>query len=836
MSTVSAVAASIVCRRMKTFLLCVLALLALPCAASDPLSKTVTLDIPAQSALGPALLQFSRQAQVQLIMSSQAVRGRTTQGFKGTDTASAALTRLLVGTDLEFTAVGDTVQIRPITTSRNDLSLSPVRLADGNVDGDASAGAQEQQRPGDDSRNEKKTDEGIQEIVVTAQKRAERLQDVPLSLTVLTGENLVARGATQLEDVQYTVPGLSSFQYAPGRQYIQLRGMASTIGPSTIGQYIDEMPFTADTSSGAIDIRMIDLERVEVLRGPQPTLYGESSMGGTVRYITARPQLTGLSSAFEAEAGTVKDGAESYKVNGMVNIPLRRDVLGIRLAGGYQEDGGWVDNRTSGVEDQNGLTIKTLRGTVLFRPTPKTHLSVMVLHQEMDQDSQNFGANRSTLPPVMQFAIDDYDLVNGVVSHDFATGANFTYSLGYLDRTAESNSDITPFFLGLITGTLGFPPGFIDQISIASPLDSEVVTHEARLSSQNNEFFNWAVGGYSRDSKNRRVSRTLTSPGSVGFELVGSDDRSRSKSWAAFGDVSFQLTKALNLLLGVRYYEDEKELASTRINFGFSSSEFNSGKFESVNPRLNLRYEFSPTAMAYVNAAKGFRSGGFNSQAAGGGVFTVPATFEPDEVMSYEIGTRNSLMGGRLMIDGAVYHNEWRDVQSSTFLGSSPQTIVTNGGDASGWGVDLSATLIPLEGLSITATYGWNNMEYDSDTADKNPGDPLDFVVPVSYSASVDYRRPLSGNKQGFVRLDYQHADDAQLTLRGFFGDQIIPMPGRDLVNVRTGVEFGAFEVSVFVNNALDEDAPVIIGPFGVLTENVEQRPRTVGLRLRAQF
>jgi len=193
-------------------------------------------------------------------------------------------------------------------------------------------------------------------------------------------------------------------------------------------------------------------------------------------------------------------------------------------------------------------------------------------------------------------------------------------------------------------------------------------------------------------------------------------------------------------------------------------------------------------------------------------------------------------MDGRLLFEAAVYYNDWRDVQSSAFVGASPFTIITNGGDASGYGVDLAATIRPVDGLSLSATYGWNNIEYTSDTADKNPGDPIDFAVQQSYSASLDYRRPVFGQTEGFFRADYQHADQAQVTLRGFFGDQFVSLPARDLVNLSFGLDFGPVEAAVFSSNALDDDAPVIQGPFGRITENLEQRPRVIGVRLRGSF
>ena len=676
-----------------------------------------------------------------------------------------------------------------------------------------------------------------EEIIVTAQRYEQRLQDVPASVSVLSGRTLDDQGAGNLEDVQFSVPGLSANSYAPGYGFIQLRGVASNLGSATVGQYFNEMPITGDVGQGTLDIRTFDLARVEVLRGPQPTLYGESSMGGALHYVPAAPDLQNYSTAFEAETGAVQDGEQSYRANAVLNLALGHGVVGLRLSGQYERDGGWIDDLPSGRSDINRSTVGTVRATLLVRPDANTDFTLVGMHQELDQLAQNFGTNRVSNAVAPEFDNDDYDLVNGVLRHDFG-GVDFTYSLGFIDRHQSNSFDISAFYIPVLDAPFpfgfGFPVGYITEIGLLGDTNFRIVTNEARLSSRQNGLLDWTIGAYSRSSDSHELISDETGPNPAGFVLVGGDTRRKSDSWAIYGDATLHLSPALSLLVGARYYEDHKTFASSLTNFGFSSLDNGDGTFSTFNPRLSVSYAFSRESMVYFNVAKGFRSGGFNSQAAGGGL-PVPPTYSPDKLWSYEIGTHQQFLGGRLAFDGAVYYEDWRDVISSEFLGASTFTIITNGGQASGYGVDLSASYRPTDGLTLTGTYGWNNVEYTTTTADKNSGDPIDFAVQQSYSASLDYRRPVLGSVNGYARLDFQHADAAQITLRNF-GGQVVPMPARNLVNVRLGVEIGSYDLSLFANNALDEDHPVIKAPFGVLTEDVEARPREIGVTLRGHF
>jgi outer membrane receptor protein involved in Fe transport len=238
--------------------------------------------------------------------------------------------------------------------------------------------------------------------------------------------------------------------------------------------------------------------------------------------------------------------------------------------------------------------------------------------------------------------------------------------------------------------------------------------------------------------------------------------------------------------------------------------------------------------MVYVNVAKGFRSGGFNDTSAGGGVIVVPPTYDPDSIWTYEAGTKQVLFDGRLEIDAAGYRSDWSNVQSSFTPNGGLLTITENGGDVSGWGFEASAEVHPAAGLTLTASYGWNNLAYTTTTADKLPGDPVDFAAHNSASASLEYHHPLSERIDGFVRADYQHAGHAQITTRqtGF----ITPMPARDLVGLRLGIDVGPVEASLFADNLFDEKSPIIEGPANSPQNNLETRPRTIGIDLKARF
>ncbi|WP_447762792.1 TonB-dependent receptor [Sphingopyxis panaciterrae] len=677
------------------------------------------------------------------------------------------------------------------------------------------------------------------DIIVTAQRYKQRLQDVPLSVSAVSGEELAARGTTDLKDLQYSVPGFSTYETGAGRQTIQLRGISTTIGASTVGAYFDETPLSLDTTTDGFNVRMIDLERVEVLRGPQATLYGQGSMGGTIRYIPAAPRLDAASTSFDGEYSTTRYGASNYKAVGVFNLPLTTDVAAIRLVAGYERIGGFIDNVATGENNSNSADIYTVRGSFLLQPDDRFSLSLLGLYQNTQQANQDSGTNHQTSALVPSPLRDRYTLVQGKISYDLDF-AELSTSASWIDRRNVTQFDLSASFVPILVapvlvGGFGLPVGFIDRVGIVATTDYEVFNGEVRLASQSDGPFGWQVGAAYTTLNIHQYGGTFTAPGSLPFAIIASDDVRKNRSYTVYGEANYAFTPQLKAIVGLRYFREDKTRNGVSTNFGISSIDVGDARFETINPRFNLSYEFTPDSMVYANAAKGFRSGGFNQTSSGGGLIDVPPTYEPDKIWTYELGTKHQLFGNRLVLDASVYRSIWSDVQSNNFAPGGVATIINNSGHVSGWGVDLSATARPVQDLALTATYGWNNLKFDEATADKAVGDPVDAAVRNSWSLSLDYRPPLSDTVTGIFRVDYQHAGKCQFTLRNQ-PVQIIERPKRDLVNLRVGVGVGPVEVALFANNLFDEDAPVIIGPFSLFPDDVEQRPRVIGISASGRF
>ena len=683
--------------------------------------------------------------------------------------------------------------------------------------------------PADESADSRPGD-----IIVTAQRYKQRLQDVPLSVSAVSGDELAARGTTDLKDLQYSVPGFSTYETGAGRQTIQLRGISTTIGASTVGAYFDETPLSLDSTTDGFNVRMIDLERVEVLRGPQATLYGQGSMGGTIRYIPAAPRLDAASGSFDGEYSTTRYGASNYKAVGVFNLPLTTDVAAIRLVAGYERIGGFIDNIATGENNINSADIYTVRGSFLLQPDDRFSLSLIGLYQNTKQANQDSGTNHQTSALVPSPLRDRYTLVQGKISYDLDF-AELSTSASWIDRRNLTQFDLSASFVPLLVEGFGFPVGFVDQVGIVATTDYEIFNGEVRLASQSDGPFGWQVGAAYNTLNIHQYGGTFTAPGTLPFAIIASNEVRKNQSYTVYGEANYAFTPQLKAIVGLRYFRESKKLNGISTNFGFSSPNVGDASFETINPRFNLSYEFTPDSMIYANAAKGFRSGGFNQISAGGGQIDVPPTYEPDKIWTYELGTKHQLFGNRLILDASVYRSEWSDVQSNNFAPGGVSTIINNSGHVSGWGVDLSATARPVQDLTLTATYGWNNLKFDEATADKAVGDPVDAAVRNSWSASLDYRPPLSDTVTGIFRVDYQHAGKGQFTLRNQ-PVQIIERPQRDLVNLRVGAGVGPVEVALFANNLFDEDAPSIIGPFSLFPDDVEQRPRVIGVSASARF
>lgn len=678
------------------------------------------------------------------------------------------------------------------------------------------------------------------DIVVTAQKREQRLIDVPVAVTAIGESELVGRGAAAIEDLQYSVPGMAITQFSPGQQRIQLRGISVFAGLPTVGVYLDELPLNGETSQLGQDVRLLDMQRIEVLRGPAGTLYGQGAMGGTIRYLTNPVDLNAIGGSANGEIGFVDGGGTDWKLEGAANVPLVTGKVGVRLAGAYQHFGGWVDNPVLGDRNVNDGHALTLRGKLRFNLSDAFDVTLMAQHQELKLGAMNLadddGNVGDRLPTPTRSRVT---LLNALATYDFGE-ITLLSSTGYIKRKDKQVADMSNVFLPVLETPapfgLGFPPGTFESVGLGNVFENEIFMQEVRLSGTS-DLFGWTVGGFFRDSDTSVVSGALVTPDILppSFDLYSARGTypENSRSWAIFGEAYYKVTPELTATVGGRYFEDRRVQNIQSAVFGAVSDDRGRDTFDSFSPRFNLSWQPTEQVNIYTNVAKGFRSGGFNRTSAGLGIVEVPQSYKPETLWSYEVGGKYQSSDRSFTAELAVYRNEWKDVQSLVFAPGSPVQFTVNGAKLAGWGVEGAVRYAPVPALVLALTGGWNNMEYRSTTDEHIRGDPADYAPEFTGSASAEYRFE-TGAIPGYFRVDYQYSDAFQVFVRTA---QIVPAKSekQHVLNARLGFEGDRWNAAIFARNILDKDSE-IYPAFGSLFYPARLQPRVIGLSLGFRY
>ena len=663
--------------------------------------------------------------------------------------------------------------------------------------------------------------ETSQVITVTATKRNERITDVPLAVTAIGEAEIRDRGAVDLRDMQYSVPGLNIQEQTPGANRIQLRGVNAGFGTGLpiVGAYLDEMGITIDAQSRDSLLQLVDMSRIEVLRGPQGTLYGEGSMAGTIRYLTRNPSLTKTDGFVEANLYQQNDGGMGNRLSGAFGTPLMQGKAGLRIAAGSDKLAGWIDYPQMGLKDANGTKRYFVRPKLLIQPNDKLSISLLALHSRSEGDSDNIASvadptvrQRTTLFP----AKDNSDLVNAIVTYDLGP-VTLTSSTGYLKRDFGFTASVSG-------GTIRF----------TADSTFKQWNQELRLSSNEDGPLRYTVGVWARDytSAIQRNARLVATGAPVPpVNRVGTDPVN-SKSSAIFGDATWKLSPKVELSAGGRYYNDERTIQSTTPAFGPVTAKFNA-----FSPRVSGRYEWSRNASSYATLSKGFRSGGFN----GNGTF-----YEPETLWNFEVGHKAVLAPG-LYFDGVVFYADYKDRQAQSAVEISPgvfQAAVRNAGKAAGPGVEAAVNAKLPAGLELTATLGWNDIRFKVSTVEVLAGERFEMVSALTSSLSLSQRFAVGAGLKGMWRVDYQHADPYGFIVRQAQPNGTVATVqnwnsgNQDFFNVRTGVEGADWSLTFDVKNLFDKRPLVLpIVPFNATTsEGVSVAPRSIGLTYRKNF
>lgn len=669
------------------------------------------------------------------------------------------------------------------------------------------------------------------DIVVTAQKREQNLSDVPAAIQAITGDTLERRGTKDITQLVEFVPGASIVsKVSPGFETIQIRGISSgTVGDATVGYYIDDVIFSIPNLQLAPPSRLINLERTEILRGPQGTLYGNGAMGGLIRLVTTKPDTNNYSVKAQGEVSFTDGGGTNYAGDAAVNIPLAADRAAFSVSGGYERLSGFADGAAG--NDLNGIESWNIRGKLFLKPTDTLDVTLSIWHIDNHQDYSN---NLLSVSPALvrdPFGITPFiDTVatfySGAVKWDLGNVA-LESATSYIDHRLDID-DVSNSVL------FGFPVGIRND----STFSTTSFNQELRLVSQGGGPFSWIVGGlYTNATITSDIDVNIRGLGpAIPFlNVVGAP--LKTESFAVFGEASYSLFDGkLIPLVGLRYFRDTRSASGPTTFGGVTTVDSGRGTFDAVSPRFNLTYKPSDQALIYVNIARGFRSGtiqtGAQAQLGQLSGVTTGVIIDPDSLWTYEIGTKLKLPAG-FYFDGSFYYTDWSNIQIP-FNTPFGLPAVVNGGDARIYGVDLGLNWrTPLTGLTLQAVVNFNsstfrniNPQLSAVSPTATNGSQLPGVPKNNFSVGATYSARISNDLDFNFYGAYSFRNRQQDLASGLFGGQI------ENLTLRAGLETKKLRFDVFADNITNERGPVLSTPTALQAVY----PRRIGLSVTAKY
>jgi iron complex outermembrane receptor protein len=736
----------------------------------------------------------------------------------------------------------------------------------------------------------------LEEVIVTATKRSQSLQEVGMSITVLSERSIEEMGIDSYLDFAVRIPNLGTAFQSDGRfdaNSPSLRGVFGSGDKSssaTTGIYIDDVPVTA-----ALQPRVIDLERIEVLRGPQGSLYGARSMGGTIRLITQQPSLDESSGAIHTSVSSVADGGENYTFDGNINMPLVQDKLGLRIAAYYGSVSGIYDR----VYEPNWLnyqTGETVQGTtpafdtnedvddedyygtqiaLKWMATDNLSITPKFMYQKIKADGLPFADINSENMETRRFFDSDEPgedewWIASVVANWSINAGDITSTTAYYERnTSEFEEEHT--FLDFIYGAaVGIPITPLESV-LETTSEYKNFTHETRFTSNLEGRLNYTVGVFYGDSEGIRgyppalqLGANAALDGALGIPAPGSagivpgdlifitSQPEQVDELALFGEVTFDVTDRIALTAGGRWYDTKVSFEAASDGFANGGpSSFSGEQSESgFNPKIMASFDATDDVNFYATASKGFRIGGVNGQISptlcGDELDRVGLdpdalrTYDSDSLWSYEVGVKSRLADNRVSLNAAAFFIDWSDSLQVQRLACGFQ-VDANVGDVESKGFEVELSAAPIEGLTLDVGIGYTESEVASASGDGFPGyeegQALHGVPDWTGTGSAQYIFPAFSGWDGRLRADANYYGDST----SFNNGSIVDRDSWSALNLRAGVLNENWDVTLFADNVTDERANLadnrsIAAEMPGRPRIVTNRPRTIGLEARYRF
>lgn len=661
------------------------------------------------------------------------------------------------------------------------------------------------------------------DIVVTAQKREERLQDVPISVSVLGGDQLDSQTSGGVTEALRGVAGVSITSTPQGgATQLTIRGVAAggatLAGSSTAAYYVDSVPFGFVKSAILPETDAYDMQRIEVLRGPQGTLYGANALNGVVRLLTNDADPTRFEVKARGGVATTRGGAETYGGDLALNVPLIQDKLAVRVVGGAEHAGGWIDQPARGVNNANTQKSYYVRAKINAQPTDELSIGLSAWISRLDQAAPNYSslADIQTTPVPLPQSLD-FDTFSGKIGYDFG-GASLTSATSYLSFTNDSQRDYTSFGAGQ---------------RLFSHFKSKVFTQEVLLSSKGSGSTRWSVGGFYRDGVDLLYQTLFLLPAPI-------DTNDKSRSFAFFGEATQAFADGrFEVTGGLRYFRDRVSTIERTPSTGVPTQVLanRTTTFDAITPRAVLTWLPNRNFTAYASYSQGFRSG-FNQSPSV--IRTAPdlPPVDADKLHNFELGTKGSVLGGTLTYDAALYYIKWNGIQSNLtlrYLGV-PIAATVNGPSASGVGFDLSFVAHPTAGMDIGGTFSYSGLKLDEQVISNlivlfDKGDRLSYSPEFTVGAFASYSFPLGGDLEGQFEGSINHR--SKVPARALVSGVSQRYLSDDAISARAAFSISSeknWKATLFVDNLTNYKG--LLQPPTDISQMLRPRPRTIGLQL----
>ena len=698
------------------------------------------------------------------------------------------------------------------------------------------------------------------EIIVTATRREATVQSVPLSVHVITEEALARLGATGFADYALSVPGMSYTDGGTGGEKQTIRGISTNTWfdiNSATAVYLDEVPIT--NAGGPIgppfnpDPMLVDVKRIEVLRGPQGTLFGASAMGGAIRIITNKPDLSEADAFVDGTVTSTKDGEFGYGLHGMFNMPLNDGRAGIRAVGYHRDLGGFVDNVSNGQSNVNNKEISGARlsGTVLL--SDNVSLTGRIVYQ--DRQSDGLDHEESNEGPRKQSRLeepreDEWVNYNLVLNLDLGWSSLIS-STSFLDRTVNVQADLSPL-LDLFFGVS-------NPLWVVNKEQVNELVQEIRLVSSGENRFSWLAGIFYQDQDQDR-NQDFPSPGFDALtggmaSMFGPPDilfvdRSNFtlEQLALYGELSYRLTDRLEISAGARWFNIDRDFKSDSAGLLFvmgDVSDSGSASESGVTPRFSLSYVAIENLTLYGTAAEGFRPGGVNPpegstepecvmELAALGVSEFPSGYDSDSLWSYELGAKARLLDGRVQLNTAVYHIDWSGMQTSKLLNCGVG-LIENAGAVDSDGIEVELVSRPLDNVDIIVAASYNDPTLSEDVPNLggSAGDRIPGVPRFTANFGMSYYFSAFGDREAFIHGNYSYVSNSFSEFDRTISREL---PSYSVANFRIGVNTQHWSTALFVNNVFDERGILFVNDNILGQWVTATRPRTVGINTTWRF